>query len=618
MADAVGAVSLTLQLLDGCIRGKYSQLGYKFLEAVVHMSESCAERRMNLILEYNLLISWATETGLLQKPPPKTVEDSLGISVLDTAAVLSEIRTVLETIGRLNGRYEELQSITIDQDERAELDGDQVKDIFAEAPSMLLIPDERSDAKENSWSLAYKFLSSLGEVLKHPKRFRWVCLDEKRFDEALKRLHYYTSRLRALTGDSRLRAIQDRTEAIFMEVVQATQTQKELAGLVRGVLLLLADSRTGETRPDFGANHELGMLRDLASLKELKIASTMGNLIPRAQITYFSTEHEHDITKATYDEHVGMTEANQELSAVKSRVVWIEWKGYGPEDLKTNLQLSKGQANTMRSNIEARTAQLAKLLSYPKPVDFCTPTCLGFFEEPENHRFAWVFDTPSQTTGGPKRLRSLFSPVSRPSLTERVALACRLSACLLYLHSVDWLHKAFRSDNILFFYDGDAPDMSDPIVSGFDLSRPDGGKTVENPKATAARDLYCWPTSQTSSQHEHSWRKTFDIYSLGIVLIEIAHWQPVETVMELGDVSEVTTSQCLKIQSQLLHTKPKYLAKVLELMGRRYHDAVKACIQGHEGFGLEEHDDQTDPDVAIKLQRKYREKVVMELKGMNV
>lgn len=578
------------------------------------MEESFDERKVKLVLDHKLLISWAEEAGLMGQSPQDTIDDSLRAFGLDIAAILSAIRTALEDIGRLKGRYEELRNSHVGQDMQAGFDSELVKQPFSEAPAMLSIPDEKHDG---SSAPVRKIFSSLKTTIKHPKRLRWVFMDENKFDEALKRLHYYTTRLRSFMGDSRLKAIQSRTEAIFMEVVQVMVSQKELADLVQGVLHLLTESHVDDMQPKLVARHELEILRDLATLKEMNVAEIKGNLISTGQIKFHSNDGEAIITTATYQKITETGEANQEFSGAKPQTVWIEWKGYGPADSKLDRESSTAQSEAMRSNMENRTSQLAKLLSCPKPIDFCTPTCLGYFEEPDNHRFGWVFAAPPYAASQPKSLRSLFSTSTRPSLTERTALASRLSACLLYLHAVDWLHKGFCSDNILFFFDGDSISLSDPIVSGFELSRPDNSnaKTLENTPANTSRDLYRWPSSQTHYQDEHSWRKTFDIYSLGIVLIEIAHWQPIEKVMGIVDV---TPSQCQKIQPRIIQTEPEHLAKILETVGRKYHDAVKTCIQGYKGFDLEENDNQSAPDIALPLQRKYRERVVHQLKGINV
>lgn len=83
-----------------------------------------------------------------------------------------------------------------------------------------------------------------------------------------------------------------------------------------------------------------------------------------------------------------------------------------------------------------------------------------------NHE--WV--SPNVT---PVTLHQLIKTVLVPSLTGRIALAHQLVVCMLYLHAVDWLHKAIRSDNILFFSHPSSPEFSKAYLSGFSCARPD-------------------------------------------------------------------------------------------------------------------------------------------------
>ena len=103
-----------------------------------------------------------------------------------------------------------------------------------------------------------------------------------------------------------------------------------------------------------------------------------------------------------------------------------------------------------------RCAALAEMLKLPKPEDFCTLNCLGFFDEIKliaraSQVFGWVFEMPPGSTEGtaPYSLFEIMGKTSRPSLTHRAELASKLESCLMHFHAVNWLHKAFRSDNII-------------------------------------------------------------------------------------------------------------------------------------------------------------------------
>src|SRR5690348_12244673 len=79
--------------------------------------------------------------------------------------------------------------------------------------------------------------------------------------------------------------------------------------------------------------------------------------------------------------------------------------------------------------------------------------CLGVFEEPEKSRYGLLHKVPSRAhpSLGPKTLLSYMSSKWKPSLTDRFDLARKLAHSVAELHSEGWLHKNFRSENILFF-----------------------------------------------------------------------------------------------------------------------------------------------------------------------
>lgn len=583
------------------------------------MPNSCAERRIKLIIEYNRLRSWAENVGLMEDNRHETYPKVLSVSHLEVPTVLSSIRTILESIAELYGRYEELKPDKTEQEVQAE-QKDATREIVAEISTLVLAYNEKGKTRRSLRDPVRKTLSGLGAIFKHPKRILWVLVDETAFDNALNRLHDWTSQLSGLLGGSRLKAIQDTVETTFMEMVQLTETQNELIVLVQAAVLVLAESQASRTEGTVGLRNELQTLHDLAKLKQLNTVGGLANPIPSDRIQYRPEEGSRAVTMAIYQIPEGVSETMATVAGPESRRVWIEWKSYDVRDLKGGTGLKEEQGEDIRSAIASRTASLSGLLAHPKPAEFRTPNCLGYIDERENYRFGWIFAMPTETVRPPESLRSLFANTPRPSLTDRFALASRISVCLLYLHAVNWLHKAIRSDNILFLYDGDIPDLTEPILSGFDLSRPDtdSAKTLEKTDANPKRDIYRWPSSQTTFADENRSRKTFDIYSLGIVLLEIAHWRPIETIMGFPNVDGISASQSLKIRSRILEDEPNILAQILEMAGRRYHNATKACLKGPEAFGLVDGDSEVDPSVAIKLQRMYIERVVQELKRLDV
>lgn len=322
---------------------------------------------------------------------------------------------------------------------------------------------------------------------------------------------------------------------------------------------------------------------------------------------------------------------------------WVEWKDYEKQQ--------PGVASPPKEVIVERVRKLAALLNHsPKPKEFRTPRCLGFFDMAPslssttkntdeydedddllNNRLGLIFERPQDPKLHPTQplvsLRELLTSSKRPSVTQRIKLAHAISHCLLYLHAVNWLHKGLRSSNILFFRaaDGATVDYGDPLLSGFDFSRPARlGEMTEIPPggARAYDDLYRHPHSQSSAADADGARarsrRSFDIYSLGVLLVELAHWRTVDRVLEIevNDGGGISPRTALGVRPRLLGGG--VLSEVGACMGEVYEDATRRCIAGGEELGISEEDDEAGDAVAAKLLMRFWADVVKVLGGVTV
>ena len=87
----------------------------------------------------------------------------------------------------------------------------------------------------------------------------------------------------------------------------------------------------------------------------------------------------------------------------------------------------------------------------------------------------------------------------------------------------------------MFFPTESSANISHPCLSGFDYSRPDKeAGTTTGGDVNNCWELYVHPNLQGSGT-KGTYRKTFDIYSLGIVPLEIAVWTKVENIVGIQD-----------------------------------------------------------------------------------
>lgn len=253
--------------------------------------------------------------------------------------------------------------------------------------------------------------------------------------------------------------------------------------------------------------------------------------------------------------------------------VVIEWKRYDASWVgKKSIELT------------GRIYNIAQLLGTDtKPDELLTLRCLGFFDDPERGSFGFVFRMPLTgsvvTDPWPKQpmmlsLKALLdepSPAYLPTLEERYQTCYSLALSLSVLHTVSWLHKSVRSQNVLFpvLTDG-RPVWSRPYLVGFDFSRPDAiDESSEKPEQSARFNVYRHPSAQGSPNE--GYRRAFDIYSLGVLLLELALWRPAWKLYRDGMDPD-------RFRQVLLDKSTDWLA---HFMGTEYRDAAVKCLNGH-------------------------------------
>ena len=225
--------------------------------------------------------------------------------------------------------------------------------------------------------------------------------------------------------------------------------------------------------------------------------------------------------------------------------VLVEWKR-GP-------WADEDAARRMEARVDGLAIMLGRMTSDPAGDASRVLRCEGYFEHTEKDTFGLVYRFPdhSDPLRAPVSLYGLLDGENSlmakdpPSLDSRVQLAKQLVRSLHEIHCSGWLHKQISSKNIVFFWPRAAPGGDDgqtplseaslgaPYIVSFDLSRPTGetwGTEEKHVSHGHAVDLRRHP-----DQSAHPSARRHDIYSLGLVLMEIASWQPIESIVEEHD-----------------------------------------------------------------------------------
>jgi serine/threonine protein kinase len=169
------------------------------------------------------------------------------------------------------------------------------------------------------------------------------------------------------------------------------------------------------------------------------------------------------------------------------------------------------------------------------------------------------------------------SELPEPLLSERFRLALTIATAVHELHSSGWLHKEINSFNIAFLYSNDSPSISvqEPYMTGFGYARPDTEDVVSLVVSSAGKDIYKHPDLRgrehnVEGQQVPRFKRKYDIYSFGLVLLEIGLWDSVSTFDTNLATPQAFTDRLVRVCKRDLGHR----------MGRTYRDVAIRCIEG--------------------------------------
>lgn len=283
--------------------------------------------------------------------------------------------------------------------------------------------------------------------------------------------------------------------------------------------------------------------------------------------------------------------------------VLVEWRDYDKKlasDVRS--EVFRTQVQTMYRRVQGLVRMLQ---SQPKPPSFRVLECVGTFHDSDDRKFGIVYSFPD-TQSTPIRLHYLLKGggakgLRPPHIGQRLILAKTLAACLQIVHVSGWIHKSFNSYNILFFTmanplsDGD---YGKPYLVGFEHSREDEqGAYTRGTDSFDETKQYQHPRYREGSS---SFKKEFDYYSLGLVLLEIGVWECLGNIYNNVKRLEYTPWELKDEYLKICHNQ------ILERMGPTYHEVTKTCLQAAEA---ESKYSGGEVDVIVDFQRDVVDKL---------
>lgn len=632
---AIGVASIGLQIYTGCIQG------IQLLITASNFPEDCRYLNLRLRMEQQRLFAWSETSGLLDLDAKNQQK------VLESNTFVLHRQTILDLLVQVECLFKEFR----EQQKRN-------KRLQTTPDPDRILQEPEKDAANANFPLPQRRRDFIKRAMQSMKatsedayqRLRWVSFDKAAFELLLSRFSTLNDSMTNIL-DARMQVeIHHTVQDTNRGVLQLHHKITDLSRLVMALNIKLEATSSLQTahmamplkRPNAD---NLQLLSQLAKFKAFNESIESSKKTPWDETTAMCLElgmpgkqklleldrSMVEIDPAAEESDSPRCDAILRLPEGERKAVWVEWKEYDRQ--------RPGDLSPPKNVIFERVRKLAALLNHtPKPEAFRTPHCLGFFDRASadgvedededilNMRLGLVFERPLDDglhkSLPPISLRELLQTFRKPRVTERIKLAHAISNCLLYLHAVNWLHKGLRSHNVIFFRDtAGKVDYAKPYLSGFDFSRParaDEMTDIPGPGDDAEYNLYRHPLAQSTNPEERErFKKSFDIYSLGVLLVEIAHWATVEKVLGIDvNAARGRPSIALRVRESLL--VDEQIAELGACVGEVYEAAARRCIAGGKDLGLSEDDDETNDAVAARLSMVLHEDVVKPLGDVRV
>ncbi|PNP53781.1 hypothetical protein THARTR1_05905 [Trichoderma harzianum] len=531
LGTAIGVIGFVGQLFDGCVKA------YGYFTTASNLDSDSQRMMCKVRIEEMRLVVWGREWGVAEgKFDEHLSERNPQLKVLATQ-ILEQLHGTVTDFKKLQDRYGLVDEAAAKGGKEADVspprkgskDEGKKTNGFKTSSSTLALSNERSWRKEIGL------------------RTKW-----DKFSNLLKDLKDFNDGLEALFPPSQVQSFQRAWTHQLLD-----RAQRDLAELS-----LLENASSGI----------YPKLTNSANLKKLRI-----NLDSKPQESF----------KPTFALKIGRTSLNIQDQESPRRVqahhvtagdVLIEWVDYDREEIEERV------VHVRRMDDLARMMHSA---SECHP-DLHSIDCLGYTDDAANNRYGLVYKAPASSHSTLKTLIS--SPdLKTPDLDDRIRLAQTLAVAVWSLHSLDWLHKSICSSNIVFFPSAFStsglsptasaalvPDISLPYLSGFGASRPELDTALSVvPRNPSIEDLHRHPASLRGRPHI----KPFDIYSFGLVLLEIGLWKVLQTYYKAHYTAERWRDKVV-----LAVLVPGLGSKV----GKRYREVVEMCLRVDEEMSSSE------------------------------
>lgn len=345
------------------------------------------------------------------------------------------------------------------------------------------------------------------------QRLSWAIRDKKRFSRFVDLLEIHVNGLHKLLPDAERKEIQQNETRFGLQVVEELSDTESLSQLENGQSVY-----QGSSQIDVSC---------LAQWKAIAInkVSTNGFGVLQGEGLRVGSLEPSERTKVRF--------------LKRGRVDTDSCYLFEKKEYDTNI------TDTEKDLLKERVRKLVTLLSnHPAQTHLHTLEAVDYMEDPEFHCWWIVFRFPSLMIGPfsndsePISLRQLYSLTWKPPLEQRYALAKRLAITFTKLYGSDWMHKGINSSNIIFpqlhneEYNQSFRSLDSALIQGFAYSRQrTETQTIDRGKVLGDLESAIYRHPNYQGEAASGYKIHYDIYSLGLVFLEIAMWAPVMSLL---------------------------------------------------------------------------------------
>lgn len=546
-----GFVALPLALFQSCVTA------FELLEAAQHIGVDGDLFSTKLQWEQYQLLQWGRKLGL---DSSSAAEDDINWQL--AGRILQQLECLLTSAEKLKERY----SLDVEEEDLRNIEGGsnwQTKPVGIGRWIASLKPD--------TFTLKGHIIKKNNRVF---KRLRWAAMGREQADAIINDIADLVTKLYRLL-DSVDRERQVRTDEILLrDILSRSSTASE----VEQIQQILASSPSSNNNT-LQAAATLKQIRLIIGADtrddEVKTGKTQQAMAPVINIQKLKPKR-----LASYVPDKPLSYEGMEFARYKGDPVLVEWK-FVPSNSWTDML--------------PQVKRLAAMLASPEGKDCQSLLCLGYLPWEERELYALMYTIPRDTTRGRwslKTLSDLLVEQRHLSLGRRFEIATKMTQAVLQLHTAGWLHKSLRSNHIIFLAPkGASPSeflQSTPYLIGFEYARPDTAKAAaftQLPDTEPLNDLYRHPEAR--GVRRESYRKQFDVYALGCVLLEIGMWQALPDVvtqfldagLRKGIQAVIDNNLSYDIPSLLdIEQQDKLLDELRHLTGNAYVEAYVQAV----------------------------------------